>query len=166
MDVHHKIRQFFFPSITPKFVIRVSSVALSAYLFFGYLCIPFSIRGTSMEPTYHDGGVNFCWRLRYLFSEPIRHDVVAVRFAGSKVMLLKRVIALEGEQVEFRNGKLFVDGRGIEEPYVRYPCAWNLSHRQVEKDCIYVVGDNRSMPIDDHHFGQASKSRIVGVPLW
>jgi len=61
-----------------------------------------------MEPTYHDGGVNFCWRLRYLSSEPKKRDVVAVRFAGNKVMLLKRVIALEGEQVEFRNGKLFV----------------------------------------------------------
>ena len=166
MDVHQKIRQFFFPSITPKFLIRVSSIALLAYLFFGYLCIPFFIRGISMEPTYHNGGVNFCWRLRYLFSEPKRYDVVTVRFAGSKVMLLKRVIALEGEQVEFRDGELFVDGREIREPYTRYPCRWNLSPRQVEKDCIDVVGDNRSMPIDDHHFGQASKSRIVGVPLW
>ena len=119
-----------------------------------------------MEPTYHDGGVNFCWRLPYLFSQPKRHDVVAVRFAGSKVMLLKRVIALEGEQVEFRNGKLFVDGREIEEAYVRYPCHWNLSPRQVEKDCVYLVGDNRSMPMESHHFGQASKRRIMGVILW
>jgi len=119
-----------------------------------------------MEPTYHHGDVNFCWRLRYLFSEPKRHDVVAVRFAGSKVMLLKRVVALEGEQVEFRDGKLFVDGKEIEEPYVRYPCTWNLSPRQVKKDCIYVVGDNRSMPNENHYFGQASKSRIMGVPLW
>ena len=119
-----------------------------------------------MEPTYHNGRVNFCWRLRYLFSEPKRHDVVAVRFAGSKVMLLKRVVALEGERIEFRDGKLFVDGRKIEEPYVLYPCDWNLSPRQVEKDRVYIVGDNRSMPIEDHHFGQASKGRVVGVPLW
>lgn len=166
MDAHQKIRQFFFPSITPKFLIRVSLVALLAYLFFGYLCIPFSVHGISMEPTYHNGGVNFCWRLRYLFSELKRHEVVTVRFAGSKVMLLKRVIAFEGEQVEFRNGKLFVDGKEIEEPYVRYPCRWNLSPRQVEKDCVYVVGDNRSMPIESHHFGQASKKRIIGMPLW
>ena len=89
-----------------------------------------------------------------------------VRFAGSKVMLLKRVIALEGEQVEFRDGKLFVDGREIREPYISYPYRWNLSARQVEKDCIYVVGDNRSMPIESHHLGQASKRRIMGVPLW
>jgi signal peptidase I len=166
MTVNHKIRQFFFPSITLKFLIRVSLVALFAYLFFGHLCIPFSIQGISMEPTYHNGGVNFCWGLRYLFSEPKRHDVVAVRFAGSKVMLLKRVVALEGERIEFRDGKLFVDDREIEEPYVLYPCDWNLSPRQVEKDRVYVVGDNRSMPIESHHFGQASKRRIMGGPLW
>jgi len=119
-----------------------------------------------MEPTYHHGGVNFCWRLRTLFSEPKRFDVVAVRFAGSRVMLLKRVVAREDEQVEFRDGKLFINGKEIEEPYVRYPCNWNLPLRRVEKDCVYVVGDNRSMPIENHHFGQTSKSRLMGVPLW
>jgi signal peptidase I len=166
MTVNSRIRQFFFPSITRKFLIRVFSVALSAYLFFGHLCIPFSIQGTSMEPTYHNGGKNFCWRLRYLFSGPKRHDVVAVRFAGSKVMLLKRVVAQEGEWVEFRDGKLFIDGKGIDEPYVRFPCTWNLSPRQVEKNYIYVVGDNRSMPIENHLLGRALKSRVVGGPLW
>jgi len=92
--------------------------------------------------------------------------VVAVRFAGSKVMLLKRVVALEGERVEFRNGKLFVDEKEMDEPYVRYPCHWNLPSRQVEKDHVYVVGDNRNMPMENHLFGQASMKRIVGVPLW
>jgi len=166
MATHHKIRQFFFPSLTPKFLIRVSLVAISAYLFFGYLCIPFTIQGISMEPTYHDGGFNFCWRLRTLFSEPRRFDVVAVRFAGNKVMLLKRVVALEDEQVEFRDGKLLIDGKEIEEPYIHYPCDWNLSPRRVEKGCVYVIGDNRGMPIENHHFGQTSKGRIMGTPLW
>jgi signal peptidase I len=161
-----KIRQFFFPSLTPKFLIRVSLVALFAYLFFGYFCIPFYIRGISMEPTYRDGGVNFCWRVPYLFSEPKRYDVVAVRFAGGKVMLLKRVVAQEGEQVEFCDGTLFVDGKEMKERYVRYPCNWNLPPRRVEKDCVYLIGDNRSMPMENHHFGQTSKNRIVGVPLW
>jgi signal peptidase I len=166
MTVKNKILQFFFPSLTLKFLIRVSLVALFAYLFFGYLCIPFYIQGISMEPTYHDGGVNFCWRLRYLFLEPKRFDVVAVRFAGIKVMLLKRVVAQEGEQVEFRDGKLYIDGQEMGEPYVRYPCYWNLPPRRVKKNCVYVVGDNRNMPIENHHFGQTSKSRVMGVPLW
>ena len=118
-----------------------------------------------MEPTYRDGGINFCWKLHYLFSKPKRHDVVAVRFAGNKVMLLKRVVALEGEQIEFRDGRLFVDGEELREPYVCYPCNWNLPPRQVEKDCVYVVGDNRNMPIQNHYFGQTSVDRIIGVPL-
>jgi signal peptidase I len=119
-----------------------------------------------MEPTYHDGGINFCWRVPYFFSEPKRGDVVAVRFAGSKVMLLKRVVAQEGEQVEFRDGKLFIDGKEMKEPYVRNPCNWNLPPRRVERDSVYVIGDNRDMPMENHHFGQTSKNRIMGVPLW
>jgi len=160
------IRQFLFPRLTPKFVARLTLVAVSAYVFFGHVCIPIRIKGSSMEPTYHNGGFNFCWRLRYLFSKPDRQDVVVVRFAGRRVMLLKRVIAVEGELAEFRAGKLFVDGKPVDEPYVRYPCDWNLSPRQVEKGCVYLVGDNRSMRIEEHMFGQTSIKRIIGTPLW
>jgi signal peptidase I len=166
MVMNRKIAQFFLPSLTPKFLLRASLVTLFAYLFFGHLCIPIYIRGASMEPTYHDGGINFCWRMPFLFSGPKRYDVVAVRFAGSRVMLLKRVVALEGEQVEFRDGKLFVDGKQVRELYVRYPCNWNLPPRQVEKDCVYVIGDNRNMPMENHYFGQTLRNRIVGVPIW
>jgi signal peptidase I len=166
MVMGKRIRQFLFPSLTPWFLIRVCFVALFALLFFRYVCIPIRIQGTSMEPTYRDGGFNFCWKFHYLFSKPKRHDVVAVRFAGNRVMLLKRVVALEGEQIEFRNGKLFVDGKEINEPYLRYPCNWNLPPRQVGKDAVYVVGDNRSMPIENHYFGQTSANRVIGVPLW
>jgi signal peptidase I len=166
MALYRKIRPFFFPSLTPKFLIRALLVALFAYLFFGHICIPLRIKGSSMEPTYHNGSVNCLWKLRTIFSKPKRYDIVAVRFAGSRLMLLKRVVAVEGEKVEFRSGKLFVDGKEIEESYIRFPCNWDLPPRQVEKGCVYIVGDNRSMPIEDHHFGQTSVKRILGVPLW
>ena len=166
MSQQGKLRRLLLPSFTPKAVLRILLVALSAYVFFGHICIPIRIRGASMEPTYRTGGFNSCWRLRYAFSEPARHDVVFIRFAGKKVMLLKRVVALEGETVEFRQGNLFVNGTKIDEPYIRYPCNWNLPPRQVKKDRVYVVGDNRSMPIQCHNFGQMPRKRIVGTPLW
>jgi len=119
-----------------------------------------------MEPTYGHGGINFIWRLGYTFSGLKRYDVVAVRLAGSKVMLLKRVVALGGEWVEFREGKLFIDGKKMDESYVHYPGNWTLPPRQVDKGSVYVVGDNRNMPMESHYFGQTSLSRIVGVPLW
>ncbi len=166
MNVQDRIRRFIFPSLRPTFFIRLGCIALSSYLIFGYLLIPFHIRGNSMVPTYQDGAFNFCWRLRYLFSKPRRGDVVVIRFAGQKVMLLKRVVALEQEVVEFRNGRLFVNGEPIEEPYIRSPYNWNLSPRQVEPHCFYVVGDNRSGPIQNHSLGQVSLERILGSPLW
>ncbi len=119
-----------------------------------------------MEPTYRSGQFNFCWRLRYLFSKPKRYDIVVIRLAGQKVMFLKRVVALEGEEVSFRQGKLLVNGKELKETYLRYPCDWDLPARKVEKDSVYVVGDNRNMPMESHYFGQTSIRRIVGVPIW
>lgn len=160
------LSRFFFPKLTTGFFIRIGFIAFSAYLFFGYLCLPFWIQGTSMEPTYRDGDFHFCWMGRYLFSEPDRYEVVAIRLAGSRVMLLKRIVALEGEEVAFRNGNLFVNGEEIEEPYVRYRRNWNLSPRRVETGNVFVVGDNRGIDIENHYLGQTAKARIIGGPLW
>jgi signal peptidase I len=166
MVVNKEIRKFFFPSLTHSFLIRAGCVALLAYLVFGHLLTPFRIKGHSMEPTYQNGGFNFCWRSRYLFSKPKRGDVVFIRFTGQRVTLLKRVVALEGEEVEFRDGRLFINGKELDEPYIHYPYNWSLSLRQVESNSVYVVGDNRSGLMQNHFFGQTSLTRILGGPLW
>lgn len=160
------VSRFFFPRLNRKFAIRLVLVAAGAYLFFGHICLPMRIRGASMEPTYMDGGFAFCWRPAYLFRQPRRHDVVMVRLAGKHVMFLKRVVAFAGETVEFSNGKLLVNGRELSEPYVKYQCDWNKSPVQVADGTVYVVGDNRSVPIEEHQFGQIEKKRVMGSPLW
>ena len=119
-----------------------------------------------MEPTYHNGGFNFAFTLKYLFSPPRRFDVVTVRLSGNHVMLLKRIVALEEESVEFKNGFLFVNGQKIDEPYVTKRQPWNLSPRVVKKDHVYVVGDNRNVAMETHDFGQTPVKRITGAPLW
>jgi signal peptidase I len=81
-------------------------------------------------------------------------------------MLLKRVVGVEGERIEFRDGNLFVDGSEVNEPYVRYPCDWSLPPRRVEEGHVYVVGDNRNVDLAQHDFGQVSVDRIIGGPLW
>jgi signal peptidase I len=160
------IRRFFFPELTAGFFLRVGGVALSAFVFFGYGFLPFRIQGSSMEPAYRDGDLHFCWKGRYLFSEPNRYEVVAIRFAGSRIMLLKRIVALAGEEVEFRDGRLYVNGEKIEEPYVRYRRDWNLPSRRVEQGNVFVVGDNRGGDLENHYLGETARARIIGGPLW
>jgi signal peptidase I len=161
-----RLRAFLFPSLTPAFVLRALSVAAAAYLFFGWVCTPFVIRGKSMEPTYRDGGFDVLWKPRYWFSSPERGDIVAVRLAGDRVVYLKRVVALAGDRVSFENGVLVLNGNPTREPYVQGPCGWNLPEREVERGQVYVVGDNRAMPMEEHDFGQTPVRRIAGGPLW
>jgi len=166
MKNNHPLKTFFFPSLTTGFILRLVVIAALAVVLFTYVLIPFKINGQSMEPTYQNGRMNFCWRPAYLFSPPGRHDIVAVRFAGRHIMLLKRVVGLEGDTVEFRDGDLFINREKLAEPYVRYPCNWNLAPRTVKKGNIYVVGDNRDVPIHTHDFGQTPIKRVLGAPLW
>jgi len=91
---------------------------------------------------------------------------VVIRFTGERITLLKRVVALENEEVEFQNGKLLINGKEQEEPYLQYPYDWTLPARRVEPGSVYVVGDNRSVPMQNHLFGQTSLTRILGGPLW
>jgi signal peptidase I len=165
-EINASIRNFLFPQINRKFLIRVMIVAVSAFLIFKFLLIPFRVKGHSMAPTYNNGEMNFCWTLRYMFSPPGRHDIVTVRYAGTRVMLLKRVIAVEGETVEFIRGQLFVNGREIREPYVAGKYNWDLPPRHVKPRHVYVAGDNRQVPMETHDFGQTDVNRIIGAPLW
>jgi len=160
------IKKFFFPEITRRYLLRVAVVAISAFIIFKYVLIPFRVQGESMAPTYVTGSFNFCFALRYLFSSPAPPDVVTVRMAGQSIMLMKRVVATEGQSVEFKEGSLYVNGKKVEEPYVSGKSDWNIPPTIVKPGHVYVVGDNRSMPAEAHTFGQTSIQRIVGAPLW
>ena len=164
--MNRSIRRFLFPELNRNFLIRVILVAVFAFIIFRYLLIPFRVKGYSMVPTYNNGDFDFCYTLRYAFSPPKRFDIVTVRYAGTRVMLLKRVVATEGETIEFRNGQLFINGKEIKEPYVNVRYYWNLPPRTVKPHHVYVVGDNRSVPIKVQDFGQTDLNRIIGAPLW
>jgi signal peptidase I len=160
------LRRFLLPELNRLFLLRLLLVILATALIFTQVLLPLRIEGQSMEPTYTDGGVNLCWRGRYLFSSPQRGDVVVIRFAGRRVLLLKRIVALAGDTVAFQNGVLMVNGEPVAEPYLRSRSDWNLEPRTVATGKVYVVGDNRSVPMTRHHFGQVDQQRIVGGLLW
>lgn len=81
-------------------------------------------------------------------------------------MLLKRILAVEGEILEFRQGQLIVNGKHVRESYIKMPYDWDLRPRTVQTGHVYVVGDNRRVHMLTHDFGQTPISRIVGAPLW
>ena len=163
--VRGSVKEFFLPRPTRSFFLRALAVALAAFVVFNWLLIPCVIDGASMIPTYPEHGFTFCWRGRYWFSSPRRGDVVVVRYRD-RIFYLKRVVALAGDTVEFRRGRLLVNGQPVREPYLRYLCDWELPPRTVEPGHCYVVGDNRSQPMEAHRFGSVALKRIAGAPLF
>ena len=141
-------------------------VFILAIVLVKFICVPGIIRGISMEPTYKEGQSNYCWRFAFSFSKPKRFDIVVARFPEIEKKFLKRIVALENETVEFRYGKLFVNGKEIQENYVKYPCDWNIKPIKVAKGKVFIVGDNRSMSMKEHTFGETNVQSILGTPVF
>ncbi len=161
-----RFRSFFLPQLNRGFLLRLCLVTLVTGVVATQVLIPLRIEGKNMEPTYREGGLALCWRGRYLLAEPARGEVVAIRLAGQRVVLLMRIIGVAGDTVEFRHGALFVNGDWVREPYVRSPSDWNLAPRRVEPGKVYVAGDNRLASLDRHQIGQVERERILGGALW
>ena len=130
-----------------------------------FVLLPIHVEGISMLPTYRENRVNFVYRLAYVRSQPKRGDVVAIRLAGPSIMFMKRIVGLPGETVAFHEGQLLINGRVIDEPYVKYSCNWEHEPEMIGPDYYFVVGDNRSMPFSEHTKGQAQFNRIMGKVL-
>ena len=159
------VAEFFLPKLKRGFFLRMGIVAVTAFIVCKWLLIPCFINGESMMPTFPSRGFTFCWTGKYWFSKPRRGDVVIVKYVD-KVFFLKRIVGLPGDTVEFRRGVLFLNGKPLKEPYVRYVSYWNTRPVKVEAGHCFVVGDNRSQYVENHRFGQIRMSRIAGAPLF
>jgi signal peptidase I len=143
---------------------RVVVLAVVCYLFFKFfffkmVVLPVRIEGNSMFPTYHDHGWNYVNKLAYRHSEPQRGDVVSIRMSGEHVMYLKRIVGLPGETVAFENGHLLINGKEMEEPYMKsHLAAPDLEPVTLGRDEYYVIGDNRM----NSERGKIGRERIVG----
>jgi signal peptidase I len=153
----------------PRFtLVRVLALIVGTFIVFPLILLPVRVQGPSMWPTYKEGRVSVVNRLAFLTHEPRRSDIVAIRFSGVSKrtpVLFKRIIALPGETVEFHGGHLFINGVPFDEPYVKLPCTWNFGPIHLKSDEYYVVGDNRSMPHEDHYKGAVERERIIGKVL-
>ena len=163
------------PKATRARVTVLLAVGLVCFVTFKFILLPVRVSGISMLPTYRDHSVNWVNRLAYLRQEPQRGDVVGISFSTvtnaadgllpPHIMLVKRIIGLPGETVAFAGGRVLINGVVLNEPYEKLPCDWDRAPVTLAPDEYFVVGDNRSMPQQDHEFGVCKRYQIVGKVL-
>lgn len=162
---------------TPKKIFRATMNILKtlclllvlAFLFHSYVLQRNVIQGDSMAPTLQDKDQVLVWKSFYHIE---RGDIVTLssRNLGSTVQvgdLVKRVVGLPGEHVEIKEGKVFINGKPLIEPYlakdtVTEPLDLRFQDVTLGQNQCYVLGDNRSHSLDSRVFGPVLLDDIIG----
>jgi signal peptidase I len=164
--VAHGVRRLIFGENPRRTTVRILILAAVSVLTFGWILLPVRTEGVSMMPTYRSGSLNLVNRLAFAMEPPQRGDVVAIRLAGPHAVYIKRIVGLPGERIAITDGTVRINGQSLDEPYVRNRSAWTLPEVQLGSDEYFLIGDNRGMREEEHDFGRAHRSRIVGKVLF
>lgn len=150
---------------------------LIAVLIVVFVVQPVRVEGQSMMPKLHDQDrifVNkFIYPLREWMGdkEPIkRGDIVVLLFPDDpSKSYIKRVVGLPGEEVNIEDGKLFINGEEIKEPYLdtEFLSRDSLPTPTRVKDHHYfVMGDNRRNSSDSRYWGLVPEKYIYGQAIF
>jgi signal peptidase I len=153
----------------------------------------FFIPSESMLPTLKVGDRVIVEKIGYRIGDPARGDIVVFEReadpqspepglwtnvadsfrelfglpVAGREDLIKRVIAVEGDRIEARDGTVFVNGRRIDEPYLRDDTVTSdFSVTTVPPDTVWVMGDNRAGSGDSRGFGPVPVDEIVGEAVF
>ncbi|MGE5557433.1 MAG: signal peptidase I [Bacillota bacterium] len=131
----------------------------------------------SMEPTIMTGERFLANKFIFWFRSPRRGEIVVFKppaEINQKYDFVKRVIGLPGETVELLPGKVLINGRPLNEPYVapdnqiRYldPAARFNGPYRIPAGCYFLMGDNRKNSEDSRYFGAIPLSDFRGLGFW
>ena len=170
------------PVSTPQMIyellhdmIYILAVVTLVFVFFMRMV---SVQGPSMTPTLLNGD-RLTLLSNTLYSEPKAGDVVvaSVPTYSDGEAIVKRVIAVEGQEVDIRYGAddigtVYVDGVALDEPYINeamgYPLYETISFpTKVPEGCVFVMGDNRNHSADSRYtdIGIFDERYIMGKAL-
>lgn len=145
-------------------IISIGSFLTLFSLFIGFPIKPFKSELSSMVPTILPQDKVLVNRLAYSFSSPMRGDIVVIDFKDTPeyLVILRRIVALENDKIEINAGSLYLNGKKVEEGYVKFKDYSNFGPLKIPKDHVFVMGDNRPNSKDSRSFGPVKKSDILG----
>ncbi len=170
----------------------VQTLLLACLIFFAVRAMAqnFRVEGSSMEPGLHNGqyllvnkAIYFKLNLatlskylpfihagdhpeRFLFRSPHRGDVIVFKFPQDPSRdFIKRVIAVPGDTVEVIAGVVYVNGAGLNEPYISAKPDYNYAKQVVPEGGYFVLGDNRGNSYDSHVWNFVPEDNIIGQAM-
>lgn len=136
-------------------------IILSVVLIRTFLITPIKVNGTSMTDTLQHGDTMILNKISMKFKDIERYQIVVIKTDES--YLIKRVIGLPGETIEYKDGKLYINDKELEDPYYKDENTLDFTKVTIPKDYYFVMGDNRSDSIDSRIIGCISEEDIMGT---
>ena len=129
-----------------------------------FIVTPIKVNGESMYPTLEEGDIMILNKTAYYFNEPKRFDIVVVDMPDE--YLIKRVIGLPGEHIEYKDNILYVDGKKVKENFEHGKTEdfdiEELGSDTVPEDSYLVMGDNRKKSLDSRELGFMKIDQLLG----
>ena len=143
-------------------------IVVVVVLFRTFIATPVRVDGTSMDTTLKNGEILILNKLDRSYE---RFDVVVVdvEVDGKKSKLVKRIIGLPGESIEYKDNELYINNKVIKDVAPSRTNDFSLKEiydiNKLPDDCYFVMGDNRKYSRDsrDYTVGIIKKEDIVGT---
>lgn len=141
-------------------------IALVVIMIRLFIIEPVRVDGPSMYPTLKNNDFLLLEKVDRNYK---RFDIVVINYNGEQI--IKRIIGLPGEYVQYLDGKLYINDELVDEPFKTgsKTSDFNLTlmgYDKVPDNSYFVVGDNRSISKDSRIIGFIPKSDIQGKAIW
>ena len=143
-----------FREVIPYLIIIIVVLLIKAYIF-----TPVIVNGPSMMDTLHDKDIMILDKIGMKIGGIDRFDIVVIQTSQSKI--IKRVIGLPGETIEYKDNKLYINDKEIEDPYPSQVTG-DIEKQIIPNNTYYVLGDNRTDSVDSRILGPIDKDKILG----
>ena len=148
---------------------KVITLAICMGLIVTYFIVPTVVSGESMYPTLNTKDYLIINKLAYKTSSPNRGDIVVFKtdlknIDGEKKSLVKRIIGLPNDHLVIKSGKVYINDKLIDEPYLESSYTDGDIDIKIPNDSYFAMGDNRLVSKDsrDSDVGVVNKDEIVG----
>ncbi len=137
-----------------------------------FLVGPYKIPTGSMRPTFMEGDRIFVDKISYRFHPPQRGDIIVFKYPiDRKKDFVKRLAGLSSENLEIREGKIFINGLSLEEKpfsehyyYNRDDWTYGKSGQviNIPEKSFFAMGDNSAQSSDSRSWGFVPAKNVVG----
>ena len=126
-----------------------------------FIATPIKVNGTSMKDTLNHKDTMILNKIDVKLNDLERFDIVVIETGDT--YLIKRIIGLPGETISYKAGKLYINGKNIDDPYYKNENTSDFESVKIPKNNYFVMGDNRSDSIDSRIIGVIDKKNITGT---